>query len=288
MPDILGSLIQLGLNPSEAELYAYLVAQPGPVTAYRAGRALGKATANVYKAMESLALKGAVTVEEGEPRLCRAAPPEEFLGQLEQQFQSRKLVAATELAKLGTTPAEERIYRLESVPLVLERARAMLARAERVALVDAFPRTLASLAEAIAQTAARGVEVKVLAYEPTIIPGARITAAPRGATALSFWRSQQLNLVIDGQEALLALVSDDLSQVLQALWTDNLYLSCLLHAGLGMEQTFHAIESLRATQDLPPELLALLDQQSFFFNTHLPGQRRLMARHGKGQPEENR
>jgi HTH-type transcriptional regulator, sugar sensing transcriptional regulator len=279
------TLSSLGLSSLEAELYVHLLSQAAPVTAYRAGQALGKATANVYKAMDSLAQKGAVTIEEGDPRLCRAAAPEEFLRQLERRFQERRRHAAGELAKLGTVPAEERIYRLVSVPLVLERARVMLGRARRVVVIDGFPKTLAAIAPAIVETAARGVAVRVLAYAPIELAGAEVVVAPCGEVSLGFWRSQQLNLVVDAEEALIALVDNELGAVLQALWTDNLYLACLLHAGFGMERTFHHIETLRGQISMPPELIALLDQQGFFFNSDLPGQRRLMARHGAGTVE---
>jgi len=86
MVDLLQSL---GMNRLEAEIYIYLLQQPGPVTAYRAGQAMGKPTANVYKAVDVLVRKGAVMVEEGPTRLCRPAPPQEFLGQLETSFHAR-------------------------------------------------------------------------------------------------------------------------------------------------------------------------------------------------------
>lgn len=51
-------LRQLGLNQLEAEVYAFLLPNE-PMTAYAIGTALGKPTANVYKAIEHLARLGA-------------------------------------------------------------------------------------------------------------------------------------------------------------------------------------------------------------------------------------
>lgn len=274
------TLQSLGLNHLEAEIYSFLLRQAEPVTAYAVGKALGKATANVYKAVEALALKGAVTVQEGEPRLCQAASVDEFLAQLERQFRSHKQRAAEELRDLGPPQARERIYRLASVPLVLERASAMLARAERIAVLDAFPETLEAIRPAAEAAAGRGVQVLVLAYAPTQIEGPTVVQAPRGSHSLQFWRCQQLNLVVDAQEALLSLATEGLERVHHAMWTDDLYLSCLLHAGLRMERTIHELDALSSRTDLPEEILEILGRQEFFFNSDLPGQRLLFERYG--------
>ena len=53
------SLESLGLTQIEALAYAYLVANPSS-TGYRVARGIGKPTANVYRALESLGRKGAV------------------------------------------------------------------------------------------------------------------------------------------------------------------------------------------------------------------------------------
>jgi len=296
------TLQDLGLNALEAEVYTFLLQQGEPVTAYRAGKALGKATANVYKAIEALALKGAVTVDDGEPRKCRAVAAEEFLGQLDRRFQESRQRAAEELRDLAPAPAEEGFYRLETVALVFERAAAMLRRAEKIVMVDAFPKTLEEMTPAIREAVDRGVEVRIQAYAASESPemkisGAEMLVIPRAAQALGFWKSQQLNVVVDGKEALVALVSDDLQQVHQALWTDSLYLACILHAGLGMELTFHKLEAVRRGLEIPTELETILERQRFFYNSDLPGQELLFARHevqapgkegpGKAEPEKD-
>ncbi len=274
------TLQALGLNRLEAEVYLLLLAQRQPVTAYRIGKALGKATANVYKAIESLLLSGAVTVDSGEPRLCRATAPEEFLGQLERHFKRRQRQAAVELAELTPAPGGERIYPLQSAPLVFERAIAMLDRASSIVVVDAFPKTLEQVRPAIQRAIDRGVEVFVQTYTPVEILGAAVTLAHKWETILSFWHSQQLNVIVDGQEALLALLHEDLLGVHQAVWTDSLYISCILHAGLLREHTLHAIYELRQQQAFPASLDALLDRQLFFHNAQVPGQQLLFSRFG--------
>ena len=94
--DALALLMTLGLNQLEAETYLYLLTHDLQ-TGYRIGQALGKPSANVYKALEALARKGAVMIEEGESRTCRAIPMTEFLSHLEASFHQ----TATQLTHLS-------------------------------------------------------------------------------------------------------------------------------------------------------------------------------------------
>jgi len=270
----------LGLNHLEAEAYVLLLAQDEPITAYRMGKALGKPTANVYKAIDALARKGALIVDEGEPRLCRPVPVEEFLGQLEQTYLLTTREASKCLSDLGQPAQDERIYQFQSVALVLERCRLMLGRARQIVVLDAFPRALEAVRTALEETVAREVEVHVQVYEPTIIPGARVVQTYQSAQVLGHWQSQQLNCVVDGQEMLLALMHDDLSEVYQAVWTSSLYLACSMHAGLMREHFFHNIAALKDQQDFPSALRLLLEEHPAFHRADVPGQKLLFARLG--------
>ncbi|MDO8629132.1 MAG: helix-turn-helix domain-containing protein, partial [Phycisphaerales bacterium] len=71
---VIQTLVPLGFTPLEGEVYAILVAE-SPATGYRVAQAIGKPVANTYKAIESLERKGAIVVDDGESRLCRAVPP---------------------------------------------------------------------------------------------------------------------------------------------------------------------------------------------------------------------
>src|SRR5688500_1986290 len=57
------ALQDLGFTGLEAEVYAALL-EGSPVTAYRVAQQVGKAAANVYKAVESLRRKGAILVDD--------------------------------------------------------------------------------------------------------------------------------------------------------------------------------------------------------------------------------
>jgi sugar-specific transcriptional regulator TrmB len=280
-PELLRSL---GLNRLEAEVYTFLLQRREAVTGYRVAKALGRPTANVYKAIDALARKGAVAVDEGARRLCRPTSPAEFLGQLEHTLLDRTRQAARLLANLRPADQDERVYDLQSPALVLERCRAMLDRSRVIALVDAFPRALQAVLPAIRAAVQRGVEVHVQTYEPRRIPGARVVQAHGSDEILANWTSEQLNVVVDSQEMLLALFHTDLSSVHQAIWTSSLYLSCITHVGLLREHVFHNVAALSRQPGFPPRLRRLLEQQPFFHAATAPGQQKLLARFAAVRP----
>lgn len=288
MIESIGLLQKLGLNFLEAEVYTHLLTQDEPVTAYRIGKTLGRPTANVYKAIEALARKGAVVLDLGEPRLCRAVPVEEFLSHLETSFHQTTKQAARHLSSLRHSFPDERIYQLQSVSLVLERFRLMLASANQIAAVDAFPRVMEIILPTVGKTAARGVDVYVLGYEPADIPGAHVVQAFQSGPILGHWKSQQLNCVVDGQEMLLALIHNDLSKVYQAVWTRSPFIACMMHAGLMREHFFHEIAALRDRDDFPKPFYTLLEQHPGFHTVEIPGQKLLFSRLGVNEEGTNK
>jgi sugar-specific transcriptional regulator TrmB len=275
------SLVALGLNQLEAEVYDHLLGNE-PMTAYRIGRAIGKPTANVYKAVEALARQGAVLLEEGGSRLCRAVPADEFLGHRRRALLGDVERAAAALAGSEREDYDQAIYQIRSAPLALERARAMLERCTRIAVVDAFPSVLREISSALRHAADRGVDVYLLTYETVSLPGVHIVRIPPpvGDEVLRFWASQQLNLVTDGQEAMIALFDQKLEQVHQAVWSGSLYLASILHAGMMKEHTLHQIASVQHQDDALEQIRQILARQSYFHNSDVPGQRKLLARFG--------
>ena len=274
--DMQATVLQaLGLNALESEVYTHLLVAAEPVTAYRLGKALGKPTANVYKAIEALVRKGAVVTDESEPKLCRPVGADEFLAQLERGFAGRVAAARTSLAKLGEPPPDQRVYDLQSVPLVVERAHSMLRRAERVAVIEVFPAVAQELRDVLQETIDRGVDVYVQLYAPLELSGGHVVDTHEGETSREHWRSEQLNLVVDGREVLLALLWPGLEEVFQALATSSLYLACLIHAGMMREHFFSQVGELARGLSSDDPLRRLIDEHPVFHSMDVPGQREL-------------
>jgi len=225
------ALVELGLTGLEAEAYAALLREAS-ATGYRVAQMLGKPVANTYKALESLGLKGAVIVDDGENRLFRAVPPVEFLAAVKQRFVEKHEQAAKALAKLAPPAADDRLYRLQSREQVMQRCRAMLARCEYVAVMDLFPPVVFELLSDLEVAAARGVEVVVKAYRDIAVDGARVIVRPRGYEIVDAIPGSLLSLNVDGREHLLAMLADDGDRVHQAIWTGSAIIAYVLYNGL--------------------------------------------------------
>lgn len=235
------TLIALGFTATEAEAYTFLL-KAASATGYRIAQSLGKPLSNTYKAVESLRAKGAVLVEEGDPRSYRAVPADELLSRLEREFLKRRTEAAQALADLGREAPAPGVYQLHSREQVLERSRAMLERSREAALLDLFPEPLETLRGAIESAAARGVLVGVVAYQPTEIAGANVVVDPQGARVLQRWPGQWLNLVVDGAECLMAFLETGGDRLYQAIWSGSAYLSWVIHSMQAWALTGPALE----------------------------------------------
>jgi sugar-specific transcriptional regulator TrmB len=283
--DALQSLTGLGFTELEAEIYVALLEDP-PATGYRVAQSIGRPVANTYKAIESLQNKGAVLIDEGASRLCRAVPAEELLGQLERSFQRRRQEAANALASVRAAPEDDRVYQLQTAEQVFERCRRMLEECEHVAILDVFPKALEELRDAVEAAARRGVRVVIKAYEPASIDGAEVAVHPQGRISLRRWPGQWLNVVTDGREHLLAFLTADLRGLHQAVWSGSAYLSWVFHSAVGAElilaDLLRAIENGATVAELRH---AVAGYQSLF-RADLPGARSLLARFGKRRPAQ--
>lgn len=276
MEEVSNLLFELGFNKLETEVYLYLLVNK-PATAYGIGKGINKPTANVYKAIESLAGKGAVMVEDNRSKVCKAVNPSEFFSLYEKKVLEKTSNAKLLLQNIKQKEEEERSYTINTVPLVFERFEQMMDGCKKIAVIDAFPLALERVRVVIEKTATRGVSVFVEAYQNITIKGADVSIAPVGEMALNHWQSQQLNLVVDGVEHLVALLNSDLSKVKQAVWSNNTYMSCMLHAGFMREQTLMKIMQETEKPNFESRVKEILSNQKFFYNSEIPGFNKLKS-----------
>ncbi|NOK03836.1 MULTISPECIES: TrmB family transcriptional regulator [Myxococcus] len=260
-------LVALGFTEVEARVYCELL-KGAPATGYRLAQALGKAPPSIYQALASLEHKGAVLVEEGEPRSFRPVPPDEVLTALQRGFETRRREAADALRKLHAPVQDDRIYHLKSHAQVMERARAMIAGATERLLFDLFPPPLAALTPALTEASARRVSIAGLVYdEPPKAPFVCVRSSSADFVR-ERWPGAQLTLVVDAREFLVALLTPDGTGVKQAIWSDSVYLSCLQHSGLAAEIQLSA----------PPSARTRLARSFSLINSSPPGLRQLVGR----------
>lgn len=274
----LNLLRELGLNQLESEIYIFMLPQP-PMTAYKIAKNVSKPTANVYKAVETLSRKGALIVEDGSSRICRAVPARVFLHRVEQDYHEVSLKARNILKNIEVSPIDEIVFRVDSVEQVYTYCREMLEKAKAIAVIDAFPIPLQKIAPLLANATNRGVEVFIEAYESITIEGAQITFIPIADKLVSQWSAQQLNVIVDGKENLMALLTQDGSGVLQAFWSNSPYLSCLHHGGRLCEQTLVQAIQARRNGASADKIISIIENHPFFITKAVPGQEELNRRY---------
>jgi sugar-specific transcriptional regulator TrmB len=272
---LIESLKQLGLNQLESEVYLYLLKNK-QMTAYKVAKSINKPTANVYKAIDSLSQKGAVIIESNKNKQCKAISPKEFLGHYEKEMLNNTHKLKTKLNGLETDDYDEKTYSIESTSLIFERFENMMKRAKVIAVIDAFPDALDKVKNSIIEASERGIDIYIQVYKPITIPGADIAFSEIGDIAISHWQSQQLNLIIDGEEYLIALMNKDLTEVKQATWSNNYYMACILHAGRMHEQTIMKINAKKDKKSFKKKVLNILKKQKYFFNSNIPGFNKLL------------
>lgn len=216
--------MEFGFTELESEVYVHLL-QHAPATGYKIAKEIGRSNANTYKAIESLESKGAIIVNEGFNRICRAVPADELLGQMERRFSEQKDCAITNLSKLKAAPDDNRIYTLSTPDQVYERARRILQSCEQVALLELFPEPLAVLREDVEGTAARGVRVSVRIYEPAEIDGVNVIESPSEFETLKKTPVQMMTLFADGKQYLIAYLAPGGAAVHQAVWSASPFLA---------------------------------------------------------------
>jgi sugar-specific transcriptional regulator TrmB len=228
------SLTFLGFSEIEALIYCFLL-EESPATGYRISHAIGKPTANTYKAIAALAQRGAVIMDDSEKSLCRAVPSSELLESLGRDFEDRKRSASAELARIRPASGDDRVYQLASIEQLQERARSMIAGASRAVLLDSFPTPLAWLSGELVSAAKRGVRVAVRAYEPVVLKGVTVALADDASRVMAIWPGEQLSIAMDGEQFLTALIAKDGARLHQAIWSNSTFLSCMQYNALHSE-----------------------------------------------------
>lgn len=250
------ALTDLGFSEIEALVYCFLLAE-NPVSGYRVAQGIGKAVANTYKAIDALAQRGAVFIDEGETKLVRPVPPAELMAALSRDLETKRERAVAALKDLTAPAPDERVYRLQTAEQALTRARAMLAQTAHSVLGDLFPLAVEALTPALQATAKRGVKVWIKTYAPVEIRGVSIIPARDPARILASWPGQQLSLVADAQAHLFALFSRDLETLHQGVWSNSVFLSCLAYSHVASELTRAGGTVLGLLRDGPPGLTDL-------------------------------
>ncbi len=139
MDALLQRLRDLGLGAYEAKLYLALVSRH-PATGYELARASGVPSSKVYEVLARLQEKDIVFIADGGGRGRHYIPadPEEFVARYARRMTRALDGLKQDLADAGHDDPVDYIWNLRGRDALLERARDMLARAERTVLLSGW------------------------------------------------------------------------------------------------------------------------------------------------------
>lgn len=261
------ALLGLGFTQVESHVYCELL-RSAPASGYRLANLVGKAPTNTYAALRTLIQKGAVVSSGGpnEALTYTAIPPAQLLSQLRSTSDQRFDAALTALEGVYVPAKDENFYQLKTVPQVMERMKAMLAAAREIVLFDFFPEFYDLFRAEFDELRARGVMVAGLAYRPDdALP--TMPYNDEGADLVrSRWPGLGATLIVDGSQQLVAQVSRDQSEVLSAVYSANVLMSCIFHSSLAADIRLSALlgdpsdplKILSLQRSVPPGLRTIL------------------------------
>ena len=227
----INDLAGIGFSALEATVYIALL-RNSPSTGYSVAQLLRKPVSNTYKALESLCRKGCVVVDRTrQPRRYSALPLSEYFDQLEREFGKKREAVEARLRSFARPASYPGIYRLDNLGQVYERAARLIEGARMSILMDAFPAQVEKVRQPLEKAVRRHVRVMLKAYSPVTIPGVDIVISDLGPEIPS-WPGELLFAVADGSDYMLAFVNDASGRVLEAVWSQNLYLAIIAYNSL--------------------------------------------------------
>jgi hypothetical protein len=236
--EIVAALTDLGLSPTEAELYVALLRQAvaEPVSAYKLAKVVGRDPANTTKTLAALERRGAVRVASEKPRLYMPVAAADFTEELVLRLQTRRREAVQMLERIGRAESDRAAHPLRDRGEAIERARLMIVEAQSVVLVDADTTFVDALAGDLqASAGARGVAVLVLTNAPVALAGVRSWVDPGAEELRRAAPGPWLHLVADGAgEMQVVGHPTEPSQLLTGHWHRSPVASFLAHRSLGV------------------------------------------------------
>ncbi len=249
-------LINMGFTQLESDIYLYLL-QHGRSTGYAIAKAIGKATANTYKGIESLKLKGAIEVSMGKSKQCKALPWKLFLENHQNSYQRNITQLSDALTQLPEHSSDEAVYQLENAEQVITQSRYLIDSAQEIILADIDPSALPLFKAALEAAAARGIEVRVKIYEPAKIEGAHIVLREQGKQVYHRTKDSNFKICVDGKETMLALFDSAMEELIQAFKTQSPLMNMDLYCGLLYELILTDLKQLIAKDDFVGAKLVL-------------------------------
>lgn len=209
MERILNQLAELGLSKYEAKAYVALI-QNKPSTAYEIAKASGVPSSKVYEVLSRLNQKGLILVleeEEGKTRRYISQSPEEFLNSYKNTVGRVVDSLKGQLRLLNGRKEVSYIWNITDREQLAERARRMIAGADKVILLSLWREESALLEKELKEAEHRGIQIAIVHFGPPSLAIGQVYYHPIEDTLYSEKGGRGLVLVIDAQEVLIGNVN---------------------------------------------------------------------------------
>lgn len=275
----LQNLIEFGLSRLEAAAYIALLQEPG-ITGYRLSHILNKPTANVYKALSSMKKKGLISADEsGKARIFFPVPIGEYLKEQEFLFRKKSRELEAGLRRFSRKDAAARINRLSNFEQVLSKALGLIDEAEHIVVVDAFPEVLDKLRKSLEKKAREGITVIVHTYDEYSLAGCRVIV-PESDSGI--WRrvpERAFDVAVDGGVFMISNFNLDYTEVIEALYSNHVYLSLMIFNSLAKAVLFYELQEEKGFSPAAREELdRFLEDRSAYLMENLPSVREFFKR----------
>ena len=226
--EITGQFQTLGFTQLESEIYLYLL-KNGVSTGYSIGKGINKPAANVYKALDTLCQKGGVISASGNNKMFNAVDWHTLLDNHKKRFEQTIDQLSEQLENIVQPDIDEQIYQMDNRDQVVESTIKMINEAHTMLLADIEPDALPLLSNALVNAAKRGVEVRVKLYEDAELPGVIKTLRRHGTPIHNKADDVAFSISCDGSQFVLAMLSKDKNNVIQAFQSQSALMSMTMH-----------------------------------------------------------
>lgn len=245
------TLVPFGFTALESDIYIFLLRE-SPATGYRIAQGINKPAANTYKAIQTLQSKGAILVEEGANRTCRAVPLAELMNRLQKDFESRRKDLEKQLKSIRQPAEDDRIYILRSRDQILSRVREMLSTAKTTALLKLPTFAVHAIEGDLEKCAEGGVQVSVLTSAPLAIEGVDVTN-------VSLEKNDAVCVVTDASKTMAGSILQEGD--CEVVWTQSATLATIHFTGLSAEITLAHIAGMLASDEKRSRMVKAIENR---------------------------
>lgn len=213
----IASLEDLGFSNYEAKAYWGLI-QENAISGYRLSKLTGIPRSRIYEILERLTVKGFAIQLQSDPVEYVPLAVEDLMTQLKGNFDDKLSILKTEVERLSTKGTQESIWNLRTREMIINRARAMIIKAQKSIYLVAWAETIEELRTELKDAANQGIRIVTISCgEISSLAGIHYKHAFE--EDLVQMDNSSINLVIDGNEV---LVGETLpADSCQAAWSNN-------------------------------------------------------------------